>query len=134
MNIKTEALVKEIMLSKAKPSTTILVNGLNMLAQIMCSMAITTNVEFNDGDYDKYSVWLFGYQKFCEELVKADSVDGSNKDLLKIYNAGFLEEYVWYNFQREYWIKPENLEFEAYQEWVIKNLKGHEAKPVFMIY
>ena len=44
--------------------------------------------------------------------------------LQKIYNAGFIDEYVWMYHQRDWWFKPEKLRLDEFDKWKIENLVG----------
>ena len=47
------------------------------------------------------------------------------KDLNKISEAGFLNEYIFYSYRHRNWFLEPNLRTEAYNNWMEQNLKNH---------
>ena len=49
------------------------------------------------------------------------------EDLLRVYQAGFLAEYVWHYFYNPVWQMPNNLRLQEFQNWSATNLINHQA-------
>lgn len=80
------------------------------------------------GDFiPSYDVELGVYRGLIQINDDADSKSG--KQLAKVDQAGFLDEFVWVELHRESWgtEPPEGLTLPEYQAWRKKNLKRYKA-------
>ncbi|MFK7897007.1 MAG: hypothetical protein AB8G23_14275 [Myxococcota bacterium] len=48
--------------------------------------------------------------------------------LLRVQQAGFLEEYVWFYFHKRAWPMPDWLEMQAFENWRTQNLAWHRPE------
>ncbi len=49
-------------------------------------------------------------------------------DLLAVYRAGFIREYIWVFLANDAWLQPEGLQLDEFSAWVKANLPDHEPE------
>lgn len=54
--------------------------------------------------------------------------DGYLDALLRVADAGFLEEYVWHYFRRRHWSRPDGLRLQHFTEWRRRHLASHRPR------
>jgi hypothetical protein len=86
-----------------------------------------------NGNIDSYKREVFARESIAKiwkglKINESRDPDRDLDDLEKIYDAGFMEEYVWIYLRKEGWLKPEDLRLDAFKAWADQNLPDH--KPV----
>jgi len=63
-----------------------------------------------------------------EQLGDETGADAYLDDLLRVQQAGFLDEYVAHYFGRKSWQLPANLQAKAFDDWRRRDLRGHKPE------
>ena len=56
---------------------------------------------------------------------KPDLVDGYLDDLLKIVSSGYISEYVYAYYRKEFWKDESDLRMGDFAVWAERNIRGH---------
>jgi hypothetical protein len=80
--------------------------------------------------YDFYNRELFARKFMLDVRLHSKKEQGVEPDidldvLEKIYESGFIKEYIWFYLAESNWQQPHDLELDKFQKWSQRNLKNH---------
>lgn len=67
-------------------------------------------------------------QMFTNMKLQETDKDEYLEEVKKISDSGFIQEYVFYSFNKYNWQVPEGLREKDYQEWMQSNLPNHQPQ------
>jgi len=100
------------------------------------SMALGLCIKKNNASYDSFpiscekSARTIMAQTFEEQDNKSQYPDNYIKELFAVYQAGFMESYVWEYHKQKNWQQPIN--FQEFKTWSKNNLIGHTPQTKFI--
>lgn len=74
-------------------------------------------------------LWQHGKREGSQSFPAESCVDSSLDAMLEVRDAGFLREYVWSNYAKDYWERPPGLRLDAYLKWSRAELPEHDVVP-----
>ena len=99
------------------------------LARSTCQVSLGGAVPSRDHSYDcEFRARRILATRWLELAAYTKHRDAYLDSLAGVYDAGMLNEYVWTYFHRSDWVKPDNLDLDAFESWRRTALRGHEPR------